>query len=159
MRRKSWVNGKDSAYDADVVTIWKYYKMNADIQEVVTSHPMSDLTWYVPNENHGITVGVDSVFVANTARQFPLADSLVLVEGDQFGTGIVKSFIIDVDKKRAILLPSNHGCVGFTSEEGFPICQSYRHRNDVDPERYSILYVYDLEGKLVVKMSLEGYEE
>ena len=34
------VNGRDGVY---VVTIWKYYKKQNDIQEIVTAHPMADL--------------------------------------------------------------------------------------------------------------------
>ena len=72
---------------------------------------------------------------------------------------IVHSFIVNTETKQAILLPSNRGCLGFTSEEGLPICLSFRHHANGDPGRFSVVTVYDERGKLVKEMSLEGYEE
>lgn len=149
-------NGKDSTCEINLITVWKFYKKSGDIQEVVTSHPTSNLTCQVPTGSQGVSVSLDSIFAINSARQFPLADSLVLVEGDPFGTGNVKSYIIDMDNRKAILLPSNYGCIGFTSEEGFPICRSYRSRNYISP-RYSVVSVYDMNGKLVKEMSLKRH--
>lgn len=55
------------------------------------------------------------------------------------------------------LLPSNRGCLGFTSEEGLPICLSFRHHANGEPGRFSVISVYDEKGKFVKEMSLEGY--
>lgn len=41
------------------------------------------------------------------------------------------------------MLPSNRGCVGFTSEEGLPICLSFRHHANGESGRYSVVSVYD----------------
>lgn len=59
------VDGGDGICGGDVVTIWKYYKKQNDIQEIVTAHPMADLLWYNPDKKHGVTIGLDSVFVAS----------------------------------------------------------------------------------------------
>ena len=69
------------------------------------------------------------------------------------------SFIIDTETKKAILLPSNRGCVGFTSEEGLPICLSFRHHANGEPGRYSVVSVYDEKGNLVKEMSFEDYKK
>lgn len=45
------VDGGDGIYGGDVVSIWKYYKKQNDIQEIVTAHPMADLLWYNPDKN------------------------------------------------------------------------------------------------------------
>lgn len=55
------VDGGNGIYGGDVVSIWKYYKKQNDIQEIVTAHPMADLLWYNPDKKHGVTVGLDSV--------------------------------------------------------------------------------------------------
>ena len=44
------VDGGDGIYGGDVVSIWKYYKKQNDIQEIVTTHPMADLLWYNPDK-------------------------------------------------------------------------------------------------------------
>lgn len=153
------VHGKDSVFSDDVVAIWRYYKRQGDIQEIVTSHPLADLTWYTPNKNHGIAMGIDSVFAINDAKLFPFVDSLIIVNGTIDALSPVYSFIVNPNGEKVILLPSNRGCIGFTSEEGLPICLSFRQHADEEFYKFSIVSVYDLDGKLVKEMSFEGYEE
>ncbi len=152
------VDGKDSISDDDIVTIWKYYKDKDDIQEIVTSHPLADYAWCTSNPKHGITIGIDSVFAINDAKLLPFVDSLLVVNGCRDELSPVNSFIVNPYEGKAILLPSNRGCIGFTSEEGLPICLSFRHHAE-GPGRFSVVSVYDLDGKLVKEMSFEGYEE
>ena len=152
------VDGGDGIYGGDVVTIWKYYKKQNDIQEIVTAHPMADLLWYNPDKKYGVTIGLDSVFVASEAMLVPLNPDVVVVNGTIDKMNTIYTFIVDKDAGKAILLPSNLGCVGFTSEDGLPICQSYRHYSDTRFGRYSVVSVYDLDGNLVKEMSFEDYK-
>ena len=152
------VDGRDGIYGGDVVTIWKYYKKQNDIQEIVTAHPMADLLWYNPDKKYGVTIGLDSVFVASEAMLVPLNPDVVVVNGTIDKMNTIYTFIVDKDAGKAILLPSNLGCVGFTSEDGLPICQSYRHYSDTRFGRYSVVSVYDLDGNLVKEMSFEDYK-
>lgn len=149
------VNGRDGVY---VVTIWKYYKKQNDIQEIVTAHPMADLLWYKPDKKHGVTLGLDSVFVASEAMLVPLNPDLIVVNGKIDKMEATYTFLVDKDAGKAILLPSNRGCVGFTSEEGLPICLSFRHHANGEPGRYSVVSVYDEKGNLVKEMSFEDYK-
>lgn len=149
------VNGRDGVY---VVTIWKYYKKQNDIQEIVTVHPMADLLWYNPDKKHGVTLGLDSVFVASEAMLVPLNPDLIVVNGKIDKMEATYTFLVDKDAGKAILLPSNRGCVGFTSEEGLPICLSFRHHANGEPGRYSVVSVYDEKGNLVKEMSFEDYK-
>ena len=153
------VDGGDGIYGGDVVSIWKYYKKQNDIQEIVTAHPMADLLWYNPDKKHGVTIGLDSVFVASEAMLVPLNPDVVVVNGTTDKMNTIYTFILDKDAGKAILLPSNRGCVGFTSEDGLPICQSCRHYSDTRFGRYSVVSVYDLDGKLVKEMSFEDYKK
>ncbi|MFR4920506.1 MAG: hypothetical protein ACLUCG_04150 [Segatella copri] len=107
------VDGGDGIYGGDVVTIWKYYKKQNDIQEIVTAHPMADLLWYNPDKKHGVTIGLDSVFVASEAMLVPLNPDVVVVNGTTDKMNTIYTFIVDKDAGKAILLPSNRGCVGF----------------------------------------------
>ena len=153
------VDGGDGIYGGDVVTIWKYYKKQNDIQEIVTAHPMADLLWYNPDKKHGVTIGLDSVFVASEAMLVPLNPDVVVVNGTTDKMNTIYTFIVDKDAGKAILLPSNRGCVGFTSEEGLPICLSFRHHANGEPGRYSVVSVYDEKGNLVKEMSFEDYKK
>ena len=149
------VNGRDGVY---VVTIWKYYKKQNDIQEIVTVHPMADLLWYNPDKKHGVTLGLDSVFAASGAMLVPLNPDLIVVNGKIDKMEATYTFLVDKDAGKAILLPSNRGCVGFTSEEGLPICLSFRHHANGEPGRYSVVSIYDEKGNLVKEMSFEDYK-
>ena len=149
------VNGRDGVY---VVTIWKYYKKQNDIQEIVTAHPMADLLWYNPDKKHGVTLGLDSVFAASGAMLVPLNPDLIVVNGKIDKMEATYTFLVDKDAGKAILLPSNRGCVGFTSEEGLPICLSFRHHANGEPGRFSVVSVYDEKGNLVKEMSFEDYK-
>lgn len=149
------VNGRDGVY---VVTIWKYYKKQNDIQEIVTVHPMADLLWYNPDKKHGVTLGLDSVFAASGAMLVPLNPDLIVVNGKIDKMSTIYTFIVDKGAGKAILLPSNRGCVGFTSEEGLPICLSFRHHANGEPGRYSVVSIYDEKGNLVKEMSFEDYK-
>ena len=148
------VNGMGGVY---VVTIWKYYKKQNDIQEIVTAHPMADLLWYNPDKKHGVTLGLDSVFAASGAMLVPLNPDVVVVNGTIDKMNTIYTFIVDKDAGKAILLPSNRGCVGFTSEESLPICLSFRHHANGEPGRYSVVSIYDEKGNLVKEMSFEDY--
>ena len=153
------VDEGDGIYGGDVVTIWKYYKKQNAIQEIVTAHPMADLLWYNPDKKHGVMLGIDSVFVASGAMLVPLNPDVVVVNGTIDKMNTIYTFIVDKDAGKAILLPSNRGCVGFTSEEGLPICLSFRHHANGEPGRYSVVSVYDEKGNLVKEMSFEDYKK
>ena len=153
------IDGVDGINVGDVVTIWKYYKKQNDIQEIVMAHPIADLLWYNPDKKHGVMLGLDSVFVASEAMLVPLNPDVVVVNGTTDKMNTIYTFIVDKDAGKAILLPSNRGCVGFTSEDGLPICQSCRHYSDTRFGRYSVVSVYDLDGKLVKEMSFEDYKK
>ena len=153
------VDGVDGICGGDVVTIWKYYKKQNDIQEIVTAHPMADLLWYNPDKKHGVMLGIDSVFVASGAMLVPLNPDVVVVNGTIDKMEVTYTFLVNVDARKAILLPSNRGCIGFTSEEGLPICLSFRHHANGEPGRYSVVSVYDEKGNLVKEMSFEDYKK
>ncbi len=105
----------------------------------------------------GVRVAIDSSFSILDTKPFPFNDALLVVTCIWDELGPTYSFIVNTETRKAILLPSNRGCLGFTSEEGLPICLSYRHHANGEPGRFSVVSVYDLNGKLVKEMSLDGY--
>ena len=89
----------------------------------------------------------------------PLNPDLIVINGKIDKMETTYTFLVDVNARKAILLPSNLGCVGFTSEDGLPICQSYRHYSDTRFGRYSVVSVYDFDGNLVKEMSFDDYKK
>ena len=107
----------------------------------------------------GEKMSIDSTFSIMDTMAFPFDENLIVVNGNRDELGPTFSFIIDTETKKSILLPSNRGCIGFTSEEGLPICLSFRHHANGDPGRYSVVSVYDEKGNLVKEMSFEDYKK
>ena len=107
----------------------------------------------------GEKMSIDSTFSIMDAMAFPFDENLVVVNGNMDELGPTFSFIVNTEAKKSILLPSNHGCIGFTSEEGLPICLSFRHHANGEPGRYSVVSIYDANGKLVKEMSFEDYKK
>ena len=107
----------------------------------------------------GEKMTIDSIFSVMDTMEFPFDKNLVVVNGNRDEVGPTFSFVVNTETKTSIILPSNRGCIGFTSEEGLPICLSFRHHSNGEPGRYSVVSVYDAKGRLVKEMSLERYEE
>lgn len=107
----------------------------------------------------GEKMSIDSTFSIMDTMAFPFDENLIVVNGNKDELGPTFSFIIDTETKKSILLPSNRGCFGFTSEEGLPICLSFRHHTNGEPGRYSVVSVYDEKGNLVKEMSFEDYKK
>ena len=91
---------------------------NSNLLEIIRSHK------YIYG---GVRMTIDVSFSIMDTQPFPFNDSLLMVTGVHDQLGPTYSFIVNTENKQAILLPSNRGCVGFTSEEGLPICLSFRH--------------------------------
>lgn len=106
----------------------------------------------------GEKISVDSTFSIMDTMAFPFDENLVVVNGNRDELGPTFSFVVNTETKKSILLPSNRGCIGFTSEEGLPICLSFRHHANGEPGRFSVVSINDANGNLVKEMSLEGYE-
>lgn len=107
----------------------------------------------------GEKMSIDSTFSIMDTMAFPFDENLIVANGNRDELGPTFCFIIDTETKKSILLPSNRGCVGFTSEEGLPICLSFRHHANGEPGRYSVVSVYDEKGNLVKEMSFEDYKK
>ena len=107
----------------------------------------------------GEKMSIDSTFSIMDAMAFPFDENLVVVNGNMDELGPAFSFIVNTEAKKSILLPSNRGCIGFTSEEGLLICLSFKHYANGELGRYSVVSVYDEKGNLVKEMSFEDYKK
>ena len=136
-------------YRYSAIVIEENESKNSNLLEMIRSHK------YIYG---GVRMTIDVSFSIMDTQPFPFNDSLLMVTGVHDQLGPTYSFIVNIENKQAILLPSNRGCLGFTSEEGLPICLSFRHHANGEPGRYSVVSVYDEKGNLVKEMSFEDYK-
>jgi len=152
---------KKAGYDEDafIVSLYVYnYKTRQLIKLLTTTEP-EGYKWYNPageNASKCLLTDIHSIY---HARLFPYANKL-LVTGC-FDSRNEFSYIIDLDDKSAMLLPTNSGFVGFTSEEGYVVMQSYAYNSGVDENgepnggRHTVLSVFDKNGTFIRSMDLE----
>lgn len=99
-------------------------------------------------------IPIDSVGSISSSEKMPMDDKIVAtVEVGPLNSQI---FILDYNRGTAIRLPVNRGFIGFTSEEGFIICQSRFNPGPDAGGPYNTIQVFNSNGKLIKQMSLKG---
>ena len=145
--------------DAFIVSLYVYNYKTRQLAKLLTTTEPEGYKWYNPageNASECLLTDIHSIYYA---RLFPYAKKL-LVTGC-FDSRNEFSYIIDLDDKSAMLLPTNNGFVGFTSEEGYAVMQSYAYNSGVDENgdpkggRHTVLSVFDENGTFIRSMDLE----
>lgn len=138
------------------VSLWAYDKHQHKAETMLLSHYDTDGSRY--NTNESFTMPADTIPTIQhvTIISYPDENLKLLVEGCRDYRN-VESFIVELDKKEAIYLPSNQGFVGFTEEENLLIMQSYAYYPCGG--RYNTLLLYSDKGELIcsVDVKLEKY--
>jgi len=153
---------KKAGYDEDafIVSLYVYNYKTRQLTKLLTTTEPEGYKWFNPvgkNASECLLTDIHSIYYA---RLFPYANKL-LVTGC-FDSRNEFSYIIDLDDKSAMLLPTNSGFVGFTSEEGYVVMQSYAYNSGVDENgepkggRHSVLSVFDENGTFIRSMDLES---
>ena len=146
--------------DAFIVSLYVYNYKTRQLTKLLTTTEPEGYKWYNPageNASKCLLTDIHSIYYA---RLFPYAEKL-LVTGC-FDSRNEFSYIIDLNDKRAMLLPTNSGFVGFTSEEGYVVMQSYAYNTGLDEEgepkggRHTVLSVFDENGKFIRSLDLEN---
>ena len=152
---------KKAEYDEDafIVSLYVYNYKTRQLTKLLTTTEPEGYKWYNPageNASKCLLTDIHSIYYA---RLFPYAKKL-LVTGC-FDSRNEFSYIIDLDDKSAMLLPTNSGFIGFTSEEGYAVMQSYAYNSGLDENgepkggRHTVLSVFDGNGTLIRSMDLE----
>ena len=148
--------------DAYIVSLYVYDYKTRQLTKLLTTTEPEDYKWYNPAGKNATKCSLNDIHSIYYARLFPFAKKL-LVTGC-FDSRNEFSYIIDLDDKSVLLLPTNSGFVGFTSEEGYVVMQSYAYNSGVDENgdikggRHTVLSVFDENGKFIRSLDLESNE-
>lgn len=140
-------------FDVAQVSVWLYYKSAKQSVKLLTTAPPKGFRWYQPDGTEGFDFPIDSISAIH--KVIPVDLSTLIVEGCPDVRNLY-SYIIDIPNRKATYIPCNAGIVGFTSEEGLIIGQSYRYSSDPEVAgRYSCIQIFDWDGNQVADLDLE----
>ena len=154
---------KKANYDDDAYTtsIYIYDHQKKTLSKLLTTTEPDGYTWYRAAGGKAIECSLSDIHAISEARIFPYSKKL-LVSG-VYDMRNVYSYIIDIDTKSVFCLPTNSGLIGFTSEEGFAVMQSYEYNTGLTEEgdpvggRHSLITIFSDDGKCLQTLSLEKY--
>lgn len=139
--------------DVAKVSIWLYNKSTKKSSKLLTTVNPESSWWYQSDGEKGFDYPIDSITAIH--KIIPVDSTILIVEGCPDNRNLF-SYIINIPDRKATYIPCNSGIVGFTSEEGLIIGQSYRYVSDPDiAGRYSYIQVFDWDGNQVADLDLE----
>lgn len=139
--------------DVAKVSLWLYNKSTKGSSRLLTTVKPESFWWYQSDGINGVDYPIDSITAIH--KIIPVDSTTLIVEGCPDNRNLF-SYIIDIPNRKATYIPCNSGIVGFTSEEGLIIGQSYRYVSDPDiAGRYTYLQVFDWNGNQVAHLDLE----
>ena len=155
---------KKAEYDEDafIVSMYVYNYKTRQLTKLLTTTEPEGYKWYNPDGENASKCLLTDIHSIYYTRLFPYAEKL-LVTGC-FDSRNEFSYIIDLNDKSAMFLPTNSGFIGFTSEEGYAVMQSYAYNSGVDENgelkggRHTILSVFDENGIFIRSLDLERKE-
>lgn len=148
-------------YDEDAYTtsLYVYEKQTKLLSKILATTEPTQYSWVMPTGDKSVKCEISDIHAIYEARLLPNARK-VLVSGI-FDMRNSLSYIINLDDKGVLLLPTNGGLVGFTMEEGYVIMQSYKYNESVDENgvplggRHTLLSVFDDNGRNINSLDLE----
>ena len=152
---------KKAEYDDDafITSLYVFDNNTKQLTKLLTTTEPKQYSWVMSAGEQSKECNISDIHAIYEARLFPYAKK-VIVSGI-FDMRNSLSYIIDLDDKSVLFLPTNGGLVGFTMEEGYAIMQSYKYNEAVDEEgvplggRHTLLSVFDDNGTFVNSMSLK----
>ena len=145
--------------DTDITSLYVYEFNTNKFYKLLTTNKTEEFGWYKPDGKNAMKCKMSDIHAVFDAKLFTY-DSKLLVEGC-FDMRNTFSYIIDLEDKSVLCLPTNCGCVGFTSEEGYAIMNSYAYNTGIDENgdakggRHTVVSVFDSNGNFINSMSLE----
>ena len=134
------------------VSLWLHYKDTGEEKRLVLTHPRARRDWQTYDSI--MPVQTDSIATISrvTILSYGNEPLKLLVEGCPDYRN-VESFIVTDNCKESIMLPTNAGLIGVTSEEYLLLMESYDYYSDGG--RYSKVDAYDTNGKLINSMNVK----
>lgn len=139
--------------DNDVTSVWVYWKQKDEVKKLLTT--TKDNGEWPSIDAQAKAVKPSSIHAVFEAKIPPYDDNKLLIEGCP-DTRHVFSYLVDIKKNEFLLLPTTQGVLGFTSEEGYIVAQSYQYRDNPDQAgRYSVLFIMDDKGRVLKRIPME----
>ena len=154
-------NDQKADYDEDsfITSLYVFDKECKILSKLLTTTEPKQFCWSMQVGEKSEKCNISDIHAIYEARLFPNARK-VLVSGI-FDMRNSLSYIINLEDKSVIFLPTNGGLVGFTMEEGYAIMQSYKYNEKLDKEgiplggRHTLLSVFDENGNAIKSLDLE----
>lgn len=155
-------NDKKAKYDEEayITSVYVFDNKTKKLEKLLTTTEPEEMRWYKPTCEDAVKCSLTDIHAIYKASLFPFAQKLMLC--GCFDQRNVFSYIVDLNDKSAMLLPTNQDNVGFTLEEGYPIMLSYEYNNAVDKDgdpvggRHTVLSVFDENGGFIKSLDLES---
>ena len=153
---------KKAEYDEDafITSLYVFDNNTKQLTKLLTTTEPKQYSWVMSAGEQSVMCSISDIHAIYEARLFPYAKK-VIVSGI-FDMRNSLSYIIDLDDKSVLFLPTNGGLVGFTKEEGYAIMQSYKYNEAVDEEgvplggRHTLLSVFDENGRNIKSLELNN---
>lgn len=144
--------GKD-IYDNDVTSVWVYWKQKDEVKKLLTT--TKDNGEWPTIDARAKVVKPSSIHAVFEAKIQPYTDDKLMIQGCPDSRHVF-SYLVDIKKNEFLLLPTTQGVLGFTSEEGYIVAQSYKYRDDPDRAgRFTVIYILSDDGKVMKTIPME----
>lgn len=152
---------KKAEYDEDafISSLYVFDNKAKQLSKLLTTTEPKQYSWVMPAGEQSEKCKLSDIHAIYEARLFPYAKKIIV--SGIFDMRNSLSYIIDLDDKSVLFLPTNGGLVGFTMEEGYAIMQSYKYNEALDEEgvpmggRHTLLSVFDENGRNIKSLDLE----
>ena len=152
---------KKAGYDEEsfITSMYVFDNETKQLSKLLTTTEPKQFSWNMQAGEKSEKCDISDIHAIYEARLFPNARK-VLVSGI-FDMRNSLSYIINLDDKSVLFLPTNGGLVGFTMEEGYAIMQSYKYNEKLDEEgvplggRHTLLSIFDDNGYIIKSLDLE----
>ena len=135
-------------------TVWLSDGGAGTLYKVLTTNPKAEPAWEKMSQKDadGVEVSLQQVGAASSARFASKDGRKIVVEGcpDARNTW---TYIIDLDKRTAIQLPSTEGVQDIDMSKGEIFAASYGYYPAPDYGRYTVTKAYSLDGKFLRQAS------
>lgn len=152
---------KKADYDEDsfITSMYVFDNETKQLSKLLTTTEPKQFSWNMQAGEKSEKCDISDIHAIYEARLFPNARK-VLASGI-FDMRNSLSYIINLDDKSVLFLPTNGGLVGFTMEEGYAIMQSYKYNEKLDEEgvplggKHTLLSIFDDNGYIIESLDLE----
>jgi len=140
--------------NAGLYTVWLADERSGKLRKVLTTNPTAAPAWDQMTQKNadGVEAPIHLIGAASSAKFASKDARKIIVEGcpDARNTW---TYIVDLDKRTAVQLPSTEGVQEIDMDKGEIIAASYGYYPAPDYGRYTVNKAYSLDGKFLRQTS------